>query len=126
MSVCKIGPYKISRIYTGDARTLGELVPDGSADLIFTDPPYHRSALALYKWLAEWSIRVLRAGGFLLVMGGGLFVDEIMRMLSAHLRFYFIYHVYLSGNKTSKVFPNGDGICRQCRAIIVRIGHLRK
>lgn len=51
-------------IYTGDARRLGELVPDACAALVFTDPVYRD--LPMYAWLGTWAMRVLQEGGNLL------------------------------------------------------------
>lgn len=101
-------PLTLGRVYHGDARALGDQVPDGAADLVFTDPPYLREFLPLYGWLAEWSARVLRPGGFLLTMGGGLYADEIMRMLSAHLTYFWTFHVALTGQSAGKVHPGGN------------------
>jgi 16S rRNA G966 N2-methylase RsmD len=46
-------------------------IPYSSIDLIFTDPPYGKEYLQLYKELGKLAIRVLRPGGslvFLLVI----------------------------------------------------------
>lgn len=102
------GPLTLGRVYHGDARALGALVLDDSVDLVFTDPPYLREFLPLYGWLAEWSARTLKPGGFLLAMGGGLYADQIMRMLSAHLTYYWTFHVQLTGQYTGKVHPGGN------------------
>lgn len=58
--------YEYGRIYTGDARELAKAIPDGSIDLIFTDPPYPREFLPLYGWLAETAAQVLKPDGFML------------------------------------------------------------
>jgi DNA modification methylase len=39
-NIDKLGPYDLNTIVTGDARQLVEAVPDGSVDLVFTDPPF--------------------------------------------------------------------------------------
>jgi hypothetical protein len=46
---------KTSGVITGDFREAGQQVPDAVADLIFTDPPYHRKHLGLYDDLAARS-----------------------------------------------------------------------
>lgn len=104
----KIGPFTTGRVYCGDARELGALIPDNSVDLVFTDPPYLREYLALYGWLAKWSARVLKPGGFLLAMAGGLYADQIMRMLSEHLTYYWTFHVHLTGTTTGVIHPRGN------------------
>ena len=47
-------------------------IADNSIDLIFTDPPYPREYLPCYDWLAKESMRVLKPGGFVLAMCGGM------------------------------------------------------
>lgn len=51
-------------IITGDARILSPTIPDGVADLVFTDPVYQN--LDDYAWLARESLRVLRPRGAVL------------------------------------------------------------
>jgi DNA modification methylase len=84
-------------ILTGDARELAKQIPDNSIDLIFTDPPYPREFLPLYGWLAEEAARVLRPGGFVLAMCGGLYLNHIMRFMDAHLTYYWKYELELAG-----------------------------
>jgi len=54
----------LDTITTGDARDIAARIPDGSVDLVFTDPTYDR--LDDYRWLAEMAARVLRPGGSVL------------------------------------------------------------
>ena len=35
-----IGDYELNQIYTGDCRELAAGIPDESADLVLTDPPF--------------------------------------------------------------------------------------
>lgn len=104
----RIGPYTASRVYCGDARELGKVIPDNSIDLIFTDPPYAREFTHLYGWLAETARRVLKPGGFCLAMSGNLYADEIMWNMAKHLKYYFTFHVRMNGNRTGKVHPHGN------------------
>lgn len=53
---------------------------DNSIDLIFTDPPYPREYLHVYGWLAQEAARVLKPGGFVLAMCGGLWLDQIYHL----------------------------------------------
>ncbi len=104
----KVGPYTTGRAYAGDARVLTADIPDSSVDLIFTDPPYLAEFLPLYGWLAQAGARVLKPGGFVLAMAGGLYADQIMAMMSEHLTYYWTFHVWLSGSTTGKVHPGGN------------------
>lgn len=71
---------------------------DNSVDLIFTDPPYKKEYLPCYAWLAKESMRVLKPGGFVLTMCGGIYINQIYRMFdNSGLTFFWEYHVYLSG-----------------------------
>jgi DNA modification methylase len=93
-----IGPYELNTIITGDARELGEAIPDNSIDLIFTDPPYLKEYLYLYEWLAEFSARALKPEGFLLVYAGGYWKDEIMAYMRQHLDYYWDYTLIMGDN----------------------------
>lgn len=53
---------------------------DDSVDMVFTDPPYLREYLPCYGWLAREAMRVLKPGGFVLAMCGGVYLNEIYRM----------------------------------------------
>jgi hypothetical protein len=69
-----------------------------SVDLIFTDPPYLREFLPCYGWLAQEAARVLRPGGFVLAMCGGLYLNQIFRVMDdAGLTFFWEYGVHLTG-----------------------------
>ena len=64
----QIGPYLLNSIVTGDARELAKAIPDGSVDLIFTDPVYDR--IDDYRWLAETAKRVLKLNASALIWIG--------------------------------------------------------
>lgn len=72
-------------------------LPDNSVDMIFTDPPYLRQYLPCYGHLARESIRVLKPGGFVLAMCGGMYINQIFRMFDdAGLTFYWKYEIELT------------------------------
>lgn len=54
----------LDTITTGDARELAAAIPDGSVDLVFTDPVYQN--VEDYTWLAKTALRVLKPKGLLL------------------------------------------------------------
>lgn len=97
-------------IVAGDARELSRAIPDGSVDLLFSDPPYMREYLPLYGWTAREAARVLRPGGWCLVMCGGLYLNQIFRMMDDHLTFFWKYEVQLSGQAGGCVRPHGSHI----------------
>jgi hypothetical protein len=72
-------------IVTGDFRQAGRVVPDGSVDVLFTDPPYTLETIGLYEDLARFGARVLRPGGLLLCYCGTYFVPQALALLGRHL-----------------------------------------
>ena len=100
-------------------------VADNSIDLIFTDPPYDRDSIHLYNWLAMEAARVLKDGGFLLAMCGGMDLFEDMRLMAQYLNWFWNYEVFMANvstviwpkrtvarNKPIVALSNGDGMPR--------------
>lgn len=79
----------VDGLYHGDFRLIGHKIPDASVDLIFTDPPYDRKAIALFDGLGEFASRVLRPGGSLLAYVGHIQLDRCLADLSKHLRYWW-------------------------------------
>lgn len=101
----RLGPFLLgpndtpeNGIYTGDARELAKAIPDGSVDLIVTDPPYTKEYLPLYSWLGKIAARVLKPQGFLLVYAGVYWKDEVMKRMRENMAYYFDFVVVNSGN----------------------------
>jgi len=88
----------INTIVTGDARELAKQIPDGSVDLIFTDPPYPKEYLPLYDWLATEAARILKPDGFLLAYAGTYWKAEVIKRLTAHMDYYFDFILLNGGN----------------------------
>jgi site-specific DNA-methyltransferase (adenine-specific) len=79
-------------IITGDFRVSGASVPDGSVDLILTDPPYLRDDLPIYGDLAAFAARVLRPGGLCLAYAGVLYVPQVVALLEQHLVYVWTFN----------------------------------
>lgn len=80
---------------------------DNSLDLIFADPPYLKSFLPCYEWLANESARVLKPGGFVLAMLGGSYKNHIFRYFdAAGLAYYWDYSFRMQGAQTGIVWKH--------------------
>ncbi len=74
----------------GDSKELaGEKIPDGTVDLIFTDPPYAKEFHYLYEWLAQEAARALKPDGFLIAYAGPYWKDVVMGYFGEHLQYFF-------------------------------------
>lgn len=98
----------VDTVQHGDARAVAAGIAPGSIDLVFTDPPYPRKFLHTYGMVAEIAARVLRPGGWLLAMGGGMYADEILAMMSKHLTYHYTLEVNLIGSATAALRPHGQ------------------
>jgi len=101
-------------IVVGDARELGSMLPSGSVDLVFTDPPYGKEHLGLYGWLFSFAARVLRPSGFLLCYVGGYWKDRVMAMAREWLDYFWDFTVFENGPspviKPRRVITRGKSI----------------
>lgn len=79
----------VDGLYHGDFRKIGDMIPDASVDLIFTDPPYDRKAIELFDGLGEFAARVLRPGGSLIAYIGHIQLPDALTDLSKHLRYWW-------------------------------------
>jgi len=82
----------------GDARELIDTVPDGSVDLIFTDPPYIKRYIHLYKWLGLEGPRVLKPDGFLMAYAGIYWKEIVMNYLGVRLEYFWDFVLENGGN----------------------------
>ncbi len=73
-------------------------LPDNSVDMIFTDPPYLKAYLPCYEHLARQAMRVLKPGGFVLAMAGGMYLNQVFRMFDNARLTYFWQFTHLSLN----------------------------
>lgn len=73
----------------GDARDLINTIPDGSIKLIFTDPPYMKKYIELYKWLGLEGPRVLKSNGFLMAYAGVYWKKIVMDYLGVQLEYFW-------------------------------------
>lgn len=98
-------------IYTGDCRRLAQDIPGATVDLILTDPPYFKKDLPLYQWLAQAAARLLKPGGFVLLMAGHLYLPKIYSYFEAQpeLTYYMHYSVFLDGQRSGVIWTRANG-----------------
>jgi hypothetical protein len=73
----------------GDCRGVLADIADNSVPLILTDPPYGDEAEPLYRWLAEFSARVLVPGGSLICFTGQSRLNRDIKIFDGHLRYWW-------------------------------------
>lgn len=79
-----------------------EMLPDASVDAVITDPPYPQKYLPSYSTLAEFSARVLRPGGWCIVMTGTGFLPEVMQRMCEHLEYRWQYVIITPGGANNR------------------------
>ena len=85
----EIRPGDAHDILHGDFRDVADNIPDGSVDLIFTDPLYDRASLPLFGDLAQVAARVLKPRGSLVTYVRQCYLPEVLNLMTPHLRFYW-------------------------------------
>lgn len=88
------------RLLAGDFRDRLAELPDGSVDLIITDPPYPAEFQPLWSDLAKHALRVLSDDGILCALSGKIQLAEVMGRLGEHLNYGWIYSQPLPGSQT--------------------------
>ena len=58
-------------------------------DFIITDPPYPKEYMSLYETLAMRAMTWLKPGGLLVAMCGQSYLNEIIAMMSKHMKYYW-------------------------------------
>jgi DNA modification methylase len=104
-------------IRLGDMRVLMKDVPDESVDLIFTDPPYATKYFELYSVLASEGARVLKPGGFLIILVGNFLFPELIEEFGKYLKYYWVAGVYLSEGHMIEIA--GWNILNKWRPILI-------
>jgi hypothetical protein len=87
----------LSDIREGDFREVLADLPDGSIDLILTDPPYPSEFLPLWSDLAVHAKRLLAPTGMLAAMSGQVHLPEVYRRLGEHLTYRWTMAYMMSG-----------------------------
>ena len=86
-------------IRLGDFQSVLANIPDGSVDVILTDPPYPKEFLPLWSDLAIFAKRVLAPDGLLVAMSGQYFLPEVINRLCEHLPYRWTMGYIMPGPK---------------------------
>lgn len=97
--VPQIEPDDNQYIYTGDYTILYDKLDDNSVDLFFTDPPYDKKSLYLFEGLAELAQAKLKPGGLCLAYSGQSHLNEVIRLMSVHLDYWWVFSIFITGNE---------------------------
>jgi DNA modification methylase len=81
----------------GDMRTVLRDIPDGSVDLIYTDPPYLTSCLHTYGDLSRLASRILKDDGVLIAYAGKYHLPTIYQNLGTYLDYHWQIDLIHSG-----------------------------
>lgn len=73
-------------------------------DAIITDPPYPKEYLPVYDDLVEFAARSLKPGGSLLVMVGQSYLPEIIKKLTAKVKYHWTACYLTPGGQASQRF----------------------
>lgn len=76
-------------IRQGDFTEVLADLPDGSVDLILTDPPYGDDAIPSYAKLAEFAAAKLKPGGSLICYTGQSILPPVLDTLGKYLRYWW-------------------------------------
>ncbi len=89
-----------AEIWQGDFRELGTRIPDGSVDLVLTDPPYGTDFLELWPDLGRLAFRVLKPGAFCLAYVGHLHLPaEICGLAAGGLQYWWQASIHFRGHQ---------------------------
>lgn len=82
---------------------LGDL-PEGTVDLVLTDPPYPAEYLPLYSELGYMASQCLKDGGVLAAMVGQSYLPDIISRLSEHLTYHWTIGYITPGGQSVQLW----------------------
>ena len=80
---------ELVEVRLGDFVEIAKDIPDGSVDIIITDPPYPHEFIGCWSQLSEVAARILKPHGLCIAYSGKLHLDQCMARMSEHLSFYW-------------------------------------
>ncbi len=91
------GELEVDTVRRADVRDLD--LPEGSVDLLFTDPQYHENQLEVYEAVARLAARALKPGCLCVVYCGKQFLPQVIERLGRHLEYVWtMADVYETGD----------------------------
>jgi hypothetical protein len=84
----------------------------GSADLIFTDPPYSKEFLPLWSDLSKFARSRAEAWPLLITYAGQWALPELLARLGEHLRYVWIGSVHHRAHQHYQYMPRKSGSIR--------------
>jgi 16S rRNA G966 N2-methylase RsmD len=86
-------------LHHGDFRELAHQIADDSVQLIFTDPPYDRDSVDLYRDAAAVAARILKPGGSFIAYSGHRHLPDVLKACSQYLDYWWTIACIHSGEK---------------------------
>lgn len=88
-------------IYVEDFFVGSQRIADDSVDLIFTDPPYDKDSVDLYRKAAKVAARILKPGGSFIAYSGQKYLPEVYGLINhPALRYWWTFAgVHSGGNQ---------------------------
>lgn len=88
-------------IYAEDFFTASDRIADESVDLVFTDPPYDKESVDLYRKAAKVAARILKPGGSFVAYSGQKYLPEVYGLINhPALRYWWTFAgVHAGGNQ---------------------------
>lgn len=94
-------PEILPGVYVEDFFTGADRIADESVDLVFTDPPYDRDSVDLYRKAAKVAARILKPGGSFIAYSGQKYLPEVYGLINhPALRYWWTFAgVHAGGNQ---------------------------
>jgi hypothetical protein len=86
-------------VHHGDFRQLApQILPDNSAQLVLTDPPYDQDSIGLFEAAAAEAARVLVPGGSFVAYSGQKYLGEVITACAQHLTYWWLFALVHEGS----------------------------
>jgi len=83
----------------GDFEEVLADIPDNSIDCIITDPPYPREYIECWSKLSRFAAKKLKNNGFCIAYSGQLNLPEVIKRMSEHLNYYWMFSLLHTGSR---------------------------